>query len=267
MTQDDMIEHVTAGVAKLPHIRGLFLAGSHGRGSADIHSDIDLLAIADEQHHAQVAVDWRNLVEAITHVVFWQERGRGPILLNAITYEWLRCDMFVIAPAAFATRARNTVRPLIDPENLFAALPPSLEQKSPDAARVTYLINEFIRVLGLLSVVVGRAEYFVAANGVGLLRDHLVNLMIEEVPLADRGGALHLSKSLPPQQIEILRTLPFPGPERDAVVAAHIAIARLFFPRARALALQLGIAWPSEFETATKRHLQQAFAGEGDISW
>jgi hypothetical protein len=52
-----------------------------------------------------------------------------------------------------------------------------------------------------------------------------------------------------------------------ALVDAHIAIARAFFPLARALASRLGIAWPDEFEAATRRHLQTAFGAETEISW
>jgi hypothetical protein len=39
------------------------------------------------------------------------------------------------------------------------------------------------------------------------------------------------------------------------------------FPYTRALAAKLSIAWPEEFETATRKHLQQEFRGECDVSW
>jgi predicted nucleotidyltransferase len=267
MTQDDLIARVTAEVAGLAQVRALFLGGSYGRGSADSYSDIDLIALVDAEHCADIAAAWRNLLESITRVVFWRAQGRGPVLINAITHEWLRCDIFVVAPAAFTSRAKDSVRLLIDPEGFYERLPPTLPPIAPDTGRVTYLINEFIRILGLLSVVVGRAEYFTAASGAGVLRDHLMSLMLEEVPLTDRGGALHLSRLLPTQQMEALRALPFPKPERGAVIDAHFAIARQFFPRARALASRLGIAWPDEFEAATRRHLQTAFGAENDVSW
>jgi Nucleotidyltransferase domain len=267
MTQDKLIERVQFEIARLSRVRALFLGGSHGRGSADAYSDIDLIAVADAEHHAEVAAAWRSLLESITHVVFWQERGRGPDLLNAITHEWLRCDMFISSPAAFASRARAAVRPLIDPQGLYDRLPATLDARQPDAARVTYLVNEFIRILGLLSVVAGRAEYVTAASGAGLLRDHLTALMLEESPVADRGGALHLSRLLPQPQMDVLQALPYPRPDRASVIEAHMAIARQFFPRARTLAAKLAIAWPEEFETATHRHLKKAFGGESDESW
>jgi len=267
VTQDDLIQRVTGDVAKLPQVRALFLGGSYARGSADAYSDIDLIALVDADHHAEIAARWRLILENITRVVFWNEQGRDAVLLNAITYEWLRCDMLIIAPPAFASRAKNLVRPLVDPEGFFDRLPPALDRKAPDAGRVAYLINEFIRVLGLLSVVVGRAEYLVAVTGAGHLREHLTNLMLEEISPPDRGGALHLSRLLPARHMDVLHALPFPTPERASVIEAHIAVARQFFPRARALASNLGIVWPEEFETATRDHLQRALGDQNDISW
>ncbi len=103
-------------VATLPEIRAFFLGGSYTRGSADACSDIDLIALVDPQHHADVVAWWRQILEKITHITFWNQQGQDAVLLNAITYEWLRCDLLIIAPAAFANRARNLVRPLVDPE-------------------------------------------------------------------------------------------------------------------------------------------------------
>jgi hypothetical protein len=42
------------------------------------------------------------------------------------------------------------------------------------------LVDEFLRVLGLLDVVVGRGEYFVGTQGVMLLRQHLADLFHAE---------------------------------------------------------------------------------------
>jgi predicted nucleotidyltransferase len=77
MTQDDLIARVTAEVATLAQVRALFLGGSHGRGSADSYSDIELIALVDTEHHADIAAAWRNLLENITHVVFWRAGARA----------------------------------------------------------------------------------------------------------------------------------------------------------------------------------------------
>ena len=75
--------------------------------------------------------------------------------------------------------------PLIDPDDLHSALPDDLPPGAPKPARVQGLIEEFIRVLGLLPVAIGRGEHVVAARGAGLLRDKLIDLMLEDAALPE----------------------------------------------------------------------------------
>ncbi|MGI9435582.1 MAG: nucleotidyltransferase domain-containing protein [Geminicoccaceae bacterium] len=187
MDQRDFIEEISAGIANLQKVRGLFLAGSFGRGAADIFSDVDLIAIAELDDHPEVMRDWRSLLESIAPIVFWRERGKGRVLLNAITECWLRCDLYLMQREAFTGRAQDCVVVLLDRDGLYDELPASLAPRRPNADQVQFLIDEFIRVLGLLSVVAGRAEYVTAAAGTGLLRDHLTNLLLETVTVPDRG--------------------------------------------------------------------------------
>jgi hypothetical protein len=261
------IERIREGMQDEPGIRALFLAGSHGSGKADAYSDIDFVALAEEGDHAAVASAWKALVESIAPVVFWQERRMSWTLLNAVTEDWLRCDLTIFQPGALRGRARDTVKPLIDRGGFYDALPATLSPAQPNANHVQYLINEFIRVLGLLPVGIGRGEYVVGVTGTGLLRDMLIQLLTEEVPMPDKGGALHLSRVLPEADMRLLEGLPYPRPDRAAIIAANLATARAFFPRARALAERLGLSWPTAFEEATRRNLQRIFGAEADVSW
>ena len=78
------------------------------------------------------------------------------------------------------------------------------------------MINEFIRVIGMAPVVFGRSELVTAVQGAGLNRDMLINLML----------------------------------------AVHKAIADVFFPRAKRMAADLDIEWPTKFEETTRAQLQ-----------
>lgn len=147
------------------------------------------------------------------------------------------------------------MRPLFDRSGIYETLPEDLPPATPDPKRVSYLIHEFIRVLGLMTVGIGREEYVTLVKGSALLRDLLTDLMLEECPLPDRGGALHLSRLLKTDQMALLEALPYPGPKREALIEAHIAIAEAFFPMARRLAIQLSVEWPHRFEAATRQHL------------
>lgn len=266
MDQQQLIEAVKAPM-DIEAVRGLFLAGSYGRGTADEWSDVDLIAIVADGQERMVADHWRAVLQQITPIVFWNELPRGVIVLNAISEEWLRCDLTIATSKDFGRRARNTVKPLIDRDGVYDALPDALPPKEPDAGTVRYLIHEFIRMLGLMPVGVGRGEYVTMAVGVGMLRGHLEALLMQDVTLPDPGGILHQSKLLPPEQMRLLASLPYPRPEREALIEANFAIAREFMPRARAMAERLDITWPDEFEAATRRRLALTLGEEVGRAW
>jgi hypothetical protein len=94
------------------------------------------------------------------------------------------------------------------------------------------------------------------------MRDHLVSLLMQDVGNPDPGGMLHQSKLLPLEQMHMLERLPYPGPERQALIEANLAIAREFMPRAKTMAERLGIEWPHAFEAATRRRLASTL-GDG----
>jgi hypothetical protein len=255
MDHEPLFRDVTQRLSSVEGIQALFLAGSYGQGKADRFSDLDFVAVAEQPFHDGIASAWRAMLEAFYPVVFWNEvRGRG-ILLNAVTEGWLRCDLYVTAPKDFVKRSQATVRPLFDRAGIYDGLPERLDAAVPSPSRVKYLINEFIRVLGLMTVGFGRLEYVTLVKGVGLLRDMLSDLMLEECPVPDRGGALHLSRLLRPDQMAILQGLPYPGPDHDQLIEAHVKIAEGFFPIARRLARQVDVAWPDAFEAATRAHV------------
>ncbi len=255
------ITAVAGQVADDARVASLFLAGSYGAGTADAFSDVDFVAVATPEDHADVASLWRAVVQRVEPVVFWNERRGRSILLNAVTESWVRCDVLIVAPGDFGRRCKAGVRVLFDRAGLYDGLPDMLPPAVPDAVRVAAITHEFIRVMGLLPVGLGRGEHVLLVKGVALLRDLLCDLMLEDCALADRGGALHLSRLLTPAQMDVLRALPCPGPEREALIAAHLGVAGVFFPLARDMASRLGIAWPDAFEAALWRRLDRLGAG------
>lgn len=196
MDQQSLIDSIVGALSDVPELSGLFLAGSFGRGAADEYSDIDLVAVSDAEDHKNLAADWRKELEGIVEIVLWNQRGTTSILLNAVTNEWQRIDLFIITKGDFKTRAQDSLKVLIDPDHLFANLDPVSSRQQANVGRVSYTIHEFIRVLGLLHVVDGRKEYFTAVSGFGFQRDHLLTILTQENPELDTGGALHLSKSI-----------------------------------------------------------------------
>nr|WP_246621843.1 hypothetical protein [Rhizobium laguerreae] len=147
--------------------------------------------------------------------------------------------------------------PLIDRHGLYDTLPATIPWSGPNKEYLTYLINEFIRVFGLLAVANGRGEYLLSVAGVDLLRMMLFNLLSEEVERADKGGMLAWSRRLSEEQLDLLATIPPAAPTRQSIIDAHLACASAFLPRARRMAERWEIEWPQRFEDATWRHLER----------
>lgn len=255
METNTFIEAVTAGLADDTRVRGLFLGGSLGRGTADDWSDVDFVITAAPQDQAEVATAWRALLASIAPIVFWNQMDGERLVLNAITADWLRCDVAIQPAHTLLSRAKDRLKPLLDRDGLYATLPDTMPPKAPNVGYVRYVIHEFIRMLGLMPVAVGRGELVTMALGLGMMRDHMAGLMMQSVTDPDPGGILHQSKVLPPADMAVLRALPYPSLDQAALIDANLAIARQFMPRARALAQHLDIPWPDDFEAATRRRL------------
>ena len=267
MNQQDLIDAVKVALIDEPAIHALFLAGSYGRDTADEYSDVDFLAVVAPEDQSAFAARWREVLNAITPIVFWNELNRGGLIVMAVSSEWLRCDLNVTAPGNLGHRAKNTLKPLVDRGEIYDTLPDSLPPRVPDPHVVHYLIHEFIRMLGLLPVALGRREYVTMVLGVGMMRGHLESLLMQDVTNPDPGGILHQSKLLPAEQMQLLAALPYPGPERDALISANFEIARQFMPRARAMAKRLDLTWPEAFEAATRKRLAETLGEAAGRAW
>ncbi|MEM7710956.1 MAG: nucleotidyltransferase domain-containing protein, partial [Pseudomonadota bacterium] len=162
MDIDGRVAAATETVVADGMVDGLFLAGSHGRGAADAWSDIDLVALAEDGRRADVLAAWRAALGAEVELVYWKAFPFG--LANAITADWLRVDLYVTMPARFGRRSKANLRVIHDPGGVWDGLPGALPPAVPDAAVVERLTLEFLRVLGLLPVALGREEWVLAVR-------------------------------------------------------------------------------------------------------
>jgi len=265
MDQHTMIARVADGFGSDPRIAALFLSGSFGTGTADAFSDVDLLAIADVADHEALAIDWRKALEAIAPIVFFTRLPHA-LVLNAITDDWLRVDLHVTSRDHLAHTAQDSLKPLVDRGNLYATLRPETPQPARNPGRLGWMVGEFIRILGLTPVAVGRNEVELMTVGNTFLRRFLTDLLTIEVNPRIPGGMLHLSRVLDPGRMAVLASVPLPQLDAESAIASNLALARTFMPRAKALCASLGVEWPTAFEAATRAHLQRALPGHS-IDW
>ena len=261
MTRDDLIEHVRAAASADPRVAALFLGGSLGSGHGDRWSDCDFVLVATPEGHATFVEQARDWVAQICDPVLWLQIYPGVPLFLAVTEAWLRLDLTVTAPSHL-NGSQATWRPLFDPQGLYDRLPRTAPSRSPDPTRVVAIIEEFLRILGLLPLSVGRGEFVVGVTGVGHLRAQLIALLIESHAPSYPPGALRLSRVLDAEEIALIESLPSPAADRQAVIAASLACAAAFLPRARRLAERLGASWPEALEAAARAHIRRELAIE-----
>ena len=262
MTQDEVIRTIADAVEGAPGIRALFLSGSHATGTADDYSDVDFVMVAEDGATDAAASLWRAAVERTGEVVLWWDRTTAPVLVNAITADWTRIDVLILKPDQMGRQAKDALKPVFDPDGIRDTLAETAPAPRPDPAAALRGFENFVRILGLLHLVTGREEHLNGVLGLSLLRGQLVELMIQETAVPNRGGILHLNRLITGEQRAALTALPPPVPERQALIDAHLAYAAAYLPRARRRAAALGVDWPEAFEAATWAMLREALGVE-----
>jgi predicted nucleotidyltransferase len=256
-TQRDLIERISALLHARDDVEALWLAGSLGAGEGDEFSDVDFLVLVAPDNIAALPEALKAQIRDAFAPVFVNDIfGR---VLNFIAPDWARFDLSLVTPPELTRFDAAALKPLF---NKCPHSPPSQPETpyAPNPQIVEKLCTEFLRVLGLSVVGLGRAEYDVLLNGLDHLRRMTLDLMLEEngVPPAKRGGALKRYPFLTAAQRADLASIPAAGADRASIVAANEAFARVFLPRAKALSAKTGAAWPDAFEAATRAYLARA---------
>jgi predicted nucleotidyltransferase len=255
--QQALIDAITRTLSADARIQSAWLTGSLARGAGDEFSDVDVTVIVADASFDEVLRRYRNDVSKIANVI--RSQIVHDRVLNSITETWERFDLTFVKLSEFAVMPIASARPLFNrgtPERVFA--PPPAHKITDN--RVLELANEFIRVIGLTPVGIGRREFFTLQDGTGLLRRMVLDLMIEANGIGPhaRGGALHVNLFLSNEQRQVLESVPPVGPTRESVIAAGEALARIFLPLAKRLAADTGATWPTAFEDITRAHLARS---------
>ncbi|MEP0520894.1 MAG: aminoglycoside 6-adenylyltransferase [Hyphomicrobiales bacterium] len=260
----DVVSHIVSALPVTSPLKTLFLSGSRGRGTEDEYSDFDFVAVCEESQNESVAHDWHAILEELEPLIYWQKLGKSSMLINAITKSWIRIDLSMVSSLDKSRFTQDTLVAVLDPDDQLASLPKKSKRQKTKPDAVLAIVNEFIRIMGLTGIVMGRREYLVGVWGVQHLRNQLVALMLEEVNPTHRGGALHLNTFLTDEQRFALGALPSAVATRNSIIQTNMAYAKVFLPRARALVDLVGAKWPEEFERETWAYLTRAL--EIDVS-
>ena len=255
--QQSLLDAITEVLQADTRIESAWLHGSLARDAGDEWSDIDVIAIcapgaAEDAIRRYVSDPGAIAPTVFANVLFGQ-------VLNVVTRDWRRYDILFGERDIFSRFPAMQYRKLFNKTGAAPPENPPPPPAPPRPARVRNAIDEFLRILGLLPIVIGREEYVNALSGITHLRTQTINLMAEENGIEpwDRGGALHVNRLITPEQRAELESLGPIEATRNSIIEGHLAYARLFLPRARAVAEKLGVPWPKTFEDATRAHLER----------
>jgi hypothetical protein len=250
----DSIGRVLAADAE---IEAAWIGGSLGRGAGDAFSDVDIVALTGVVRAGEVGQRYARDISAIAEPALVNPLFGGRVV-NVVTADWQRFDINFIEPGELARfdAARLTVlfnKGEREPPR------PAARPYRPTPDTLLKIVNEYFRVLGLLVVATGREEYLLGLSGVDILRRLTTDLMLEEngIGPAERGGALHRNPLLTAGQRRELDSLSPVVASREGLIEANIELAAIFLPRARSLAREIGMPWPTVLDEATRRHLRE----------
>jgi predicted nucleotidyltransferase len=237
-------------------VKAAWLAGSLARGHGDAFSDIDVIALVALGEARHVGTKYAARARRLGRLSLVRTKMDNRVV-NVITGAWDRFDLRFIDEDELPEIGEMTLLPLWgDTESLPSVTGETDRSASPEA--VVRLVCEFFRVLGLAVVAVQREEWLLAQSGVNMMKQLTIDLLLEGSAInLRRGGALRLNAFLSRDQRLALEALPVPSADRPGIIAANMAVARMFVPLARELAARIAADWPTAFEAATRRHLRE----------
>ena len=87
-------------------------------------------------------------------------QGNQQILINIATKDWPSCDLVIAGAQRFAERSQNDLQAAYDPKSLLSTLRIAPKPPTTDETRLTALVQEFLRILGLLPAGIKRGELY-----------------------------------------------------------------------------------------------------------
>ncbi len=249
-----LIQSITEYLQSIPRIKAAWLGGSYGRGDQDEFSDFDFFVYTNDAESV-----FRKICAEIPKrpdVIFAKTLPGAPIL-NSITQDWERFDISVQTEEKLSHHAREQIRILFDRNNVAVRIPENSLAPKPDPKKILQdTTEEFIRILGLLPVVVGREDYVIAQKGVQFMKDMLTTIMKLRAADDTFRGALSLRLALLPEDYDILFRAPPVTATRESILALNAYLAPEFLKRARILYAEHGLEWPERFVSATLKNIE-----------
>lgn len=250
-----VLDRFVGACAGDPRIVAGFLGGSHARGEADEHSDLDLCVIATDDAYEAVRSERAAFVQKLGRPLFLEDFG-GDVLF-VILDDGTELELSVGRSGGLDELEAGPHRVLFDREGLLDGVTFAQGSTDPDA-RIAVLRRSFSwfwHELGHFITAAGRDQLWWAAGQLEALRGHAVNLArIEQGADIDDEPYWKLDTTVTQEALEPLRAT-FVPIERTALVGAARSVVEDVDRRGRKLAADLGVAYPDDLAALMIRRL------------
>lgn len=240
-------------------VRGVWLGGSLGRGTADAASDLDLVLAVLDDAFEEFAGSWRTWLADITPTVLAEELPYARGIIYSVTPDFERLDLVIEPVSALPTTLFRSRVPVIDKDRLSEALPAAETGAGPSREAVAGLITEYFRISAVETILV-RDDWLLAREHLHVVGSLIYRLFVEANAPLPPMGVKQWSARLTAAQQDALRSLPTAAVNIDELREAQLAMASVFLPNAEAMARRLGVEWPTELEAAAAAHLRAHLA-------
>lgn len=265
--QRRLIERARAVLPQDERILAAWLVGSFATGEADTYSDVDLHCSVTDESADWFREHWAELAGRIAGPLVLAQDIAGVIGGYSVTPAWLHLDLILHPLAELDPRTVRGLEPLFDRNgDLLPADPlPAIRGGEPFFPDRT--VRQFLYFLGNLPVGFGRGEILLEHGGIFTWRELLVQVMLAENGVRNRGGQKRLNPLLTDGQRTFLDAIPAAGLDTDEIMTTLRFISVELVRRGKDLAGRTGAAWPRELEEAAlanvRRHLGVDFLADG----
>jgi predicted nucleotidyltransferase len=241
-----------------PRIAAAFLSGSHARGDADEHSDVDLIVVPFDQAADELRRERPDLIRRLGRPLFLEDFGSETTSFFILA-DGTEAELSVAPVAELAEVHVGPFVPIHDPDGHLAGLAFPTEEADPGTQRAELerALRWFWHELSHFVTAVGRGHRWWAIGQLEALRRHVVNLVRIDGGLeASEEPYEKLDQMLDVGTLDGLAGT-FVGLEPRALVAAGRTLATEFRRRGSALADRFGVEYPSELDRVLTLRLDE----------
>lgn len=234
-------------------VRGLWLSGSVGRGTADAGSDLDVVVTVADASFQDFCAGWRDWLASITATIIARDIPGVPGAFYSVTPGCERFDVVVERVSDIASAHGASRLAVIDRDSLAAHLSSvAAEQAGPSPAVLSSILEEFFRHQVIFpAAVVAREDWLLGVVAVGNVQRMLYEILVEANQPLPAMGVKQWSSRLTAGQRAHLESLPVPNPRRVEVLEAMLAVRLAMLTLGRETVTRCGVAWPEELAAAT----------------